>query len=765
MIGDRERYQAAKAAFVEARELPATERCHFLERLGRDDPDLGREVGRLLAADHPGAPLSPPTDTRGSFTPTAHDAAARVPETIGPYRILGVLGVGGMGVVYRAEQPNPRRAVALKVIRPGLLSEKAAQRFEHEVALLARLAHPGIAQILEAGRHDAAGVAQAYFAMELVEGQPITRYADDAKLATRERVALVIQVCEAVAHAHQKGVIHRDLKPANILVGGAATGSHVGRSSEPPTQSVSPPRPGAGARPVQPKILDFGVARAIDSEQRLTTVDSGVGVLIGTLPYMSPEQAWGDPALVDTRADVYSIGVLAFELLTGRLPHDLEGKPLPEALRVIRETSPRRLSSVDRTLRGDLDTVVGKALESDPSRRYGSAAELAGDLQRYLRSEPIAARAPSMIYQVRKLVARHRAASGLAALLFLSIVAIALVATVQAVRVARQRDDAIAARKHADEMRLAAQSAQQREAEQRRNAEAAREAAQTAQRREATERRAAERVVEFLEALFESGNPSRVANSTPHQLLDSAARRLELDASEARLLRARVMDTIGSLYRAIGDRPAARHWFQRALAIREANQPDDDVAIANNLLNLASVSERPHLLPLARRGWARYQDRIGRESGLIPFEALYATCLYQAGEHQEALEHAQKAADMARARTGPWHHQTARWVAHLAGIQSDLGRLEQSIASWDEAVAILRRWGDNWKLAESLAARARVQHRLQRFDDAARSAREAVRILERGLGADDPQAQELREGLDDLLRNGATTKPSRVARD
>lgn len=304
-----------------------------------------------------------------------------LPESIGNYRILSLLGEGGMGSVYKAEQDSPRRIVALKVIKAGVASKNLLTRFEIEAQILGRLDHPGIATIFEAGTFDEGNGKQPYFAMEFVNGQLLTTYAESRKLGTRERLELLSKIADAVQHAHQKGVIHRDLKPGNILV----------------TESG------------QVKILDFGVARATDSDIQSATLHTDIGQLVGTIPYMSPEQASGDPDELDTRSDIYALGIVGYELLTGKLPYDVSRKLIHEAVRIIREDVPRPLSSINRLYRGDIEIIVSKALSKEKERRYQSASDFSSDIQHYLNNEPVIARAPSVWYQVRKFSRRNRA--------------------------------------------------------------------------------------------------------------------------------------------------------------------------------------------------------------------------------------------------------------------------------------------------------------------------------------------------------------------
>ncbi len=419
------RHARASELFLGAVALPAAERSAFLRRECGADVALCREVEELLACDARPAEV----DKAIAVSPMRLAAQAElkhtepIPDRIGGYRILGLLGRGGMGTVYRAQQTRPDRVVALKVMSHSSLSPSMRRRFEFETRVLARLRHPGIAQIYESGVAEDADRRVPYFAMELVEGLPLTQFARAHDLSARDRIALLLKVCAAVQHAHQNGVIHRDLKPGNILVfeeGGStqasdAAGSRAGSASAVRTSQSA-----------HPKVLDFGVARALDPEMCTTTLATAAGQIVGTLAYMSPEQVAGDTAAVDTRSDIYSLGVTAFELLTGRLPCDLRDKPFPQAVRIIQEQAPLKLSAVNRSLRGDLDTIIAKTLEKERERRYASVSDFAADLERYLRDEPISARPPSRVYQLRKFARRNRLFVGAVAAAFaLLVIAVA----------------------------------------------------------------------------------------------------------------------------------------------------------------------------------------------------------------------------------------------------------------------------------------------------------------------------------------------------
>jgi WD40 repeat protein/tRNA A-37 threonylcarbamoyl transferase component Bud32 len=332
--------------------------------------------------------------------------------------MIRLIGEGGMGMVYEAEQVFPRRRVAIKVIRSSFASRRLLRRFAHEAHILGRLHHPGIAQIHEAGAGDRENPDQAFLVMEFVDGPPLTTWCADHSVSVADTLELAAKVGEAVAHAHQRGVIHRDLKPANILV--AAGG--------------------------QPKVLDFGVARVTDGDLELTTQLTSMGQLVGTIPYMSPEQVSGDPAEVDVRSDVYALGVILYELLARRLPHDVSKCSIPAAARIIREDDPPRLGTLVRECRGDVETIVHKALEKEKERRYPSAAEFVADLRRCIAGEPIQAREHSAFSLIRRQLRRYQGAIAAAALLAIALAAFSIYSWQQRTAFAELAADADAAR-------------------------------------------------------------------------------------------------------------------------------------------------------------------------------------------------------------------------------------------------------------------------------------------------------------------------------
>lgn len=398
--------------FVAAVGSDPDERAALLTRIGSgpDGEALRREVESLLKADRVADRfLEPASWTLAA--PTLDDFAQRwIGRRIGRYEIRRLIAAGGMGAVFEALQEQPQRTVALKMMRQGLASTSALRRFERETRVLARLRHPGIAQIYEAGMHEEPAGSVPWFAMEFVPGaRTITAHADAEGLSTRARLELFHSLCDAVQHGHEQGIIHRDLKPANVLV------DEAGRI----------------------KVIDFGVALATDAGVPFTTVQTQAGQLVGTLQYMSPEQVDADPHELDGRSDVYSLGLILYELLTGARPYDVSGVRMFEASRTIREKTPAPPSTLNRALRGDVDRIVMKTISKDRAQRYSSAAELADDVERHLTNRPVAARAPTLAYRVRTFVRRNRALTAASTAAFTVLLAALVVVSIQAFRIHR----------------------------------------------------------------------------------------------------------------------------------------------------------------------------------------------------------------------------------------------------------------------------------------------------------------------------------------
>jgi eukaryotic-like serine/threonine-protein kinase len=423
-------YKLVRELFLEVVDLDEEARRRRLEVAAGSD-DIRRQVEELLGYEKdPRAPSSIPGVA--SLAPIAEASPEEMPRKIGTYDIVRLIGSGGMGTVYEATQESPRRVVALKVLRSGLVNHEIRRRFEIESELLGRLQHPAIAQIFEAGQDEVSG---PFIAMELIEGQALDEWSKERSPSREVVLELMASICEGVQHAHQRGVIHRDLKPGNILVTDEG----------------------------EPKILDFGIARVIDEEQRSTASRTRFGEVVGTIAYMSPEQASGDPSRIDTRSDVYALGVVAYELLVGQMPHDVKGRSIPAAMTLIATASGPRKIPKERGVPSELETILRTALDADLDRRYGSAADLAADLRRYLRHEPIAAHPPSTWYQLRTFSRRHRTlvASFIAILAAITlgvagVVIFALESQKQAARAQRQTRRADISREEAQRSSYAA---------------------------------------------------------------------------------------------------------------------------------------------------------------------------------------------------------------------------------------------------------------------------------------------------------------------
>ena len=622
------------------------------------------------------------------------DLCEPLPESIGRYRILREIGRGGMGRVFEAEQDNPRRRVALKVIRPGCLTPSSLRRLEFESQVLGRLQHPGIAQIFEAGAAGTGNSQQPYFAMEIVRGQSLRRYADSRQLDSRGRLMLIARVCDAVQHAHQKGVIHRDLKPANILVDESG----------------------------QPKILDFGVARATDSDLQAPTIETTAAQLIGTIPYMSPEQVSGDPDALDTRSDVYALGVVLYELLAGRLPYELNKRNLPEAVRAIREDAPAPLGSVDRALAGDVATIVDRALEKEKDRRYQSAAELAADIRRFLNDEPILARPPSALYQLSKFTRRNKPFVAASAAAVFLLVGGTTVATWQAVR-------ASAAQAHAEDQERTA-------------------------RKEADKFKA---VNTFLQDMLAAADPDTIPGDRDVSIRDamrSAIAKIEEGSlADQPVIEAAVRTTIGNVFRSLGDYPAAEPHLRRAVELGRQQAPNGNEDLAHSLNKLARLLDEKGELDAAE---ALFREALAMRRRLLgddhPDVATVlnnlASVLGQKGEYEQAERLHRRALAMRRDAFGDEHTDVANSLNNLAVLYWNNGQPEKAEPLLRESLEIDRRLrGDDSHVITTLANLGTLLSGLGRLDDAERMLHDALEMRRRLVGDEHP---EVATGLNNL---------------
>jgi serine/threonine protein kinase len=542
-------------------------------------------------------------------------------RSFGNYQVLRLIGIGGMGEVYEANQDRTGRRVAIKVIRPELISADLSRRFEHEVRVLARLQHPGIAQVFEAGRVDTAGGSTPYFAMEFVEGRPLTKFAAEQQLSVRDRLGLFLKVCDAVEHAHRKGVIHRDLKPGNILVDAAG----------------------------QPRILDFGVARATDADIAATTLHTDIGKVIGTLPYMSPEQVSGDPDALDTRSDVYSLGVVLYELLAGKPPYEILRGQVHEAARVIREVEPARLGTLNAACRGDLETIVGKALEKERHRRYQSVGDLGKDIRHSLASEPISARPSSVLHSLLRAARRHRVAAIFALLAVVALTSTAVVASVAALK---QRS--------------------------------ARATLQKALDREKERSETATVVTEFLQTLLGSADPSRRGESIRvGELLDEAARKLDRGEVKSPQVEGALREAIGLAYLGNGALDSAARCLNRSheLALQEFG-PDDPRTLTteeNVGLLLQNQGKLDDALAVMRRN-VEARTRVAGPNDEATLHARYglALTLSDSGDKPGALAYLEHLRDDSTASLGPRHETTLQVRAEVGNLLADMGRTDEA---------------------------------------------------------------------------------------
>ncbi len=587
-----------------------------------------------------------------------------------------MLGEGGMGTVYEAEQDQPRRRVALKVIKPGMAGPELLRRFDLEAQALGRLQHPGIAQIYEAGTAETAFGPQPYFAMEFIEGQELPDYIKKYNPNTRARLKLVAHVCEAVHHAHQRGLIHRDLKPRNILV----------------------------TERGQPKILDFGVARATDSDTQATR-QTDVGQLIGTLAYMSPEQVLADPLELDIRSDVYALGVILYETLSGQLPYNVN-KKLHEAVQVIRDEEPAKLSSINRIYRGDVETIVAKALEKDKLRRYASAADLAADIWRYLDDQPIVARPASTSYQLQKFARRHKALVAGVAAVFVVLVAGVTVSTYQAIRATRaerqalvDRDRAIAAEQTTREERDRATAAERVATEQRDLAVAAEKVATeqrniaVAERQRAdTEAATAVAVNEFIQGdlLSQASVAAQIRPDTKadpdlkvRTALDRAAVRIDKGFDAQPLVEASIRQTIGDTYKALGLYPEAQRHLERALVLQDmvlAREHRDRLHTLNNLAEVywyqGKYEQAEPLFTAALAGRRRVLGETSRDT--LSTTTNVAALNWAQGKLPEAESFYTNALDVMRKVLGPEHPDTLLTMNNLALLYRTQNKLPQA---------------------------------------------------------------------------------------
>jgi serine/threonine protein kinase/tetratricopeptide (TPR) repeat protein len=704
-----ERWQRGWDLFHAALAIDPSGRAAFLDQGCADDAALRAEVMQLLEA-HDEAPAF--LEHRLSLDADSFDADPLEGQRIGAYVVRRVLGEGGMGVVCDAEQQGVvRRRVALKLVRPGMESREIAARFTAERQALALMNHPNVATAYEVG---VAGDGRPFVAMEYVDGPPITEFCDRHRLDIRQRLRLFLDVCDAVQHAHQKGIIHRDLKPSNVLVD---------------------TRDGKAA----PKVIDFGIAKAIDAGSADRSFHTQIGNIVGTPAYMSPEQAGIAGIDVDTRADVYSLGVLLFELLVGSLPIDpsrLRGARPAEIERLLFEgdavrpsqrfnalgsgravaahNRSTRPSTLLRVLRGDLEWVVAKAMERDRTGRYATVSDLAADVSRYLAHEPVQAGPPTAGYRVRKFVVRHRTGVSVAAVIAIAV-AVFVVLTIR-------------------------QSA----------------ATQRALEQAEAERMRAEQVGGFLVELFEVPDPGEVRGNavTAREILDRGAQRITQSLATQPEVRARLMNTIGNVYRNLGLYDPAEALLTEALEQRRALHGPAHAEVADTLTNLANVTQMrgDYREALAGHREALEMRRLLLGPGHADVgESLSNICTLHRllGEDDAAIESCEEGLAIREQQLGPESLEVATTLVNLATALNQKGDFERAEAIHRRALDIRRaRLGDNHlEVARSKNNLAAVLFRRGRESAAEPLYREALATMQSVL---DPAHDDLANVMNNL---------------
>jgi serine/threonine protein kinase len=694
-------------------------RAAYLKHECQGDAALQARIEQLLAANADagsfleGSGVSRETDATTTRAPDGEpdtvdhgDPTARVGSVVGgKYKLIEAIGEGGMGSVYMAQQTEPvKRAVAVKVIKAGMDSKAILARFEAERQALAMMDHPNIAKVFDAGTTDG---GRPFFVMELVKGQPITRFCDERKLTPRQRLELFVPVCQAIQHAHQKGVIHRDIKPSNVLV------------------AMYDDKP-------VPKVIDFGVAKAAGQSLTDKTLMTGFGAVVGTAEYMSPEQASLNNLDIDTRSDVYSLGVLLYELLTGTTPVDkksLGQAALLEILRIVREVeAPRpsaKLSTLDtlpsvaanrgtepaklsRLMKGELDWLVLKALEKDRGRRYETANALSRDVQRYLADEVVEARPPSAGYRLRKFVRRHRGQVIAAGLVFFALLA-GMAGTIWGLIEARrqagiaraetaEREQARAAEAdRAEGERLAKLEAQAQKAAADQSAAAERAAHEQAQKRLTQ----VEKANDLLGSIFENLDPKEIARAErPLQAilvekLDKAVAQLEGESIGDPLVVAAMQEKFGASLLGLGEPGKAIVLLEKARATRQDKLGPEHTETLADMNNLAWAYQQAGkldlALPLLEETLKLTKAKFGPEHLNTLTSMNNLALAYEAvGKLDLAAPLYEVTLKLTKAKFGPEHPNTLTSMVNLAAAHHGAGKLDLALPLDEEVLKLMK---------------------------------------------------------------------------
>jgi eukaryotic-like serine/threonine-protein kinase len=619
------------------------------------------------------------------------------PERLGRYRILCRLGRGGMGEVFEAEQTEPvHRKVALKLIKGGMDTQEVLARFDSERQALALMNHLNVARMLDAG---ATEQQRPYFVMEFIQGVPITEYCDAHELSTSERLELFIQVCDGIQHAHQKGIVHRDIKPSNVLV------------------TIEDQK-------AIPKIIDFGLAKALGQSDAGMTQFTHIGQVIGTPTYMSPEQVSGSD--IDTRTDVYSLGVLLYQLLVGSLPFDLnvtpqegwdafrdkirEQEPVRPSVRTssLSDSSPetakkRRLDPVSwsRELRGDLDWITLRALEKDRTRRYQSPSELAADITRHLRHEPVLASPPSTAYRVRKFMRRHRVGVAAAAIIALALIAGITGTSIGLIRATRAEKAAVE------------------------------EAENTRQ------------LSDFLLGLFRVSDPSEARGNTitAREILDKGAQKIERELGDKPVIKAEMMRTIGGVYISLGLYKQAQPLLEKSLAIARTAGNSNRLTRSSSLLELAGLynqqGQYTQALALAQEGLRIREDVLGPEHPEVARALLGIGVAYRnAGNYAESKTYLQRSLAIREKALGPEHVDVLDSLYHMGWLNNRTGNYQEASRCYERILAVRAKLGPGQpEVARAMSDLGSVKMNMGDYGRALKLFEQALTIQEKVLGS------------------------------
>ncbi len=697
------------------------------EELCRDHPELLVEMRECIAAIQQVPRVA--GESTASHVPNPLRNHTHAPctgespgEQIGPYKLRQQLGEGGMGTVWAAEQLEPvRRQVALKLIKAGMDSRAVLARFEAERQALALMDHPNIAKVLDAGT---TVTGRPFFVMELVKAIPITRYCDDEKLSPRERLELFIPVCHAVQHAHKKGIIHRDLKPSNVLVG-----LYDGK-------------------PI-PKVIDFGIAKATGSKLTAHTVYTEVGSLMGTLEYMAPEQAEVNNLDIDTRADIYALGVILYELLTGSPPFSrkrLQGEAFTEMLRLIREVEPskpstklsqsnelRSLAAVRKLeptrlaslMRGDLDWIVMKCLEKERGRRYETAHQLAMEIERYLADEPVMAGPPSAVYRLQKFVRRHRTAVTSAAACLLLLIGATIFSSMMYSQAEKERAVAV---------------------KERGVAVAAAEEAKMVR-------------TFFQDGIIKAAQPENQAgglgrNVTVRQAVDAVEPKIAKQFQAQPLVEAAVRHTLGTSYQLLGENDKASRQLERALELRKQHlgETHEDTRRTENNLEVARDrgGELPGNVAKSKKNFDdAVADKGPNDRETLAMQSRYASDLRDAKQLDQAMEMFVDIRNRLTEKYGANHEDVLTALNNIATTSFHQGKRDVALTQLEEVLAkrkqVLKPAHPDTLL--TLNNVATMYSHGQRFEESVRLFEEALWMRMRIIGPKHPDTNQTIQNL------------------